>query len=480
MKSLLSIIDKLSHNEIGTFRVFLSNHCRNGKNKKLELFDHLVKQMPEGLPPDSNDVSRQSMYQVKKRLKEELYAFLITQEQARISNDRSFIEMECHKKLYCFKILFDKGIHDHAQQVLNDVLNISFHHSIHGIYLEAVNLKNIYFPLAQTKVVNKIPVSHEIKKLKKNLGRNLYVNQYLAEAQNFLHESDESFRRRLTMRLADFDLAESEPVIVRLGEVNHLFAEKNFQLAASALLELLDKEADISGEANMMNLIYIELTKAYICMNELVKAQGWLHQTEPGLIKVDTFGHVLLELDFIIAIRTGATATLGAILEQSKRLRDTNESPVLKAKWSFYELMMNFQAGEFKQVIKGANANSTILVKEKSWLMNLKMLELLSIYKLKDSDWLYYKSESFRKILGGKECRQQRISQIVNLLKIHASGKRSPQSDMIEKIISIENEFPWHPLSIELVNYCTCVKKFLTFDSHASLSQTQSFAKVAG
>lgn len=109
MKSLRSIISKLSHNEIGTFRLFLSSHCRNGKNKKLELFDYLVNQTPESLPSDSNEVSRQSVYQLKKRLKEELYAFLITQEQVKVCNDRSFLEMECHKKLYCFKILFDKG-----------------------------------------------------------------------------------------------------------------------------------------------------------------------------------------------------------------------------------------------------------------------------------------------------------------------------------------------------------------------------------
>jgi hypothetical protein len=477
MKSLLSIIDKLSHNEIGTFRVFLSNHCRNGKNKKLELFDHLVKQVPESLPHDSNDASRQSIYQVKKRLQEELYAFLLTQEQARVSNDRSFLEMECHKKLYCFKILFDKGIHDHAQQVLNDVLNVALNHSLHSIYLEAVNLKNIYFPLAQTKVVRKIPVSHEIKKLKKNLGRNLYVNQYLAEAGNFLHESDDSFRRRLTRRLADFDLAESEGVIVRLGEVNHQFAQKNFQSAGSTLLELLDKEADIAGDGNMLNLVYIELTKACICMNELAKAQSWLRQTERGLMKADTFGHVLLELEFIIAIRTGDSSRLAGILEQSRRLRDICENPVLKAKWSFYGLIMNFYEGEFKQVIKGANANSTFLVKDKSWLMNLKILELLSIYQLKDSDWLYYKLESFRKIISGKEWRQQRISQIVNLLKIHVSGKRSSHEDMLDKIIRIENEFPWHPLSNELVNYCTSLKALLT-DSHPLLSQTQALAKI--
>lgn len=477
MKSLLSIIDKLSHSEIGTFRVFLSGHCRNGMNKKLELFDQLVNQTQEISSPDS---SRQSAYQLKKRLKEELYAFLLTQEQMKVSNDRSFLEMECHKKLYCFKILFDKGIHDHAQQMLNDVLDIAFKHSLHGIYLEVVNLKNIYFPLAQTRIARKIPVNHQIKKLKKTLGSNLYVNQYLSEAGNFLHESDDSFRRRLMGRLGDFDLAENETVIVGLMEVNRLFSQKDFYSAGNTLVGLLEADADISGDANMLSLVYIELAKACICTHKLAEAQRWLRQSEPGLIKVATFGHVLLELHFIIAMRAGDSGRLTEIVKQSRRLRDITENPVLKAKWSFYELLSSFQEREFKKVIKGANANSTFLVKDKGWVMHLKMLELLSICQLKDSDWLYYKLESFRKTVSGTEWRQQRISQIANLLKIHVNGKGVSQEDMHDRIIRTEKEFPWHPLSNEVFNYCACVKSMLTVDGHPSRSQGWSLAQIPG
>ncbi len=480
MKSLRSIINKLSHHEIGTFRVFLSSHCRNGKNKKLELFDQLVKKIPESASSDSTQVSRQSVYQLKKRLKEELYTFLITQEQVKVCNDRSFLEMECHKKLYCFKILFDKGIYDHALQMLNEVLNSASKHALHSLYLESVNLKNIYFPMTQTKVVRQIPVNHEIKKLKKSLGRNLYINHYLSESGNFLHESDDSFRLRLMRKVSDFDMAESEPVIDQLMEVNHLFYQKDFHSAHDKLVDLLGTDADISGDANLVNLVYVELTKACICTNALVEAQRWLPQAKLSMIKVDPFFQLLLELQFIIAVGSGDTVKQKEILEQSRQLREIRENAVLTAKWSFFALLISFQERDFKRVIKAANANSTFLFKDKSWLINLKMLELLSIYQLKDSDWLYYKMESFRKIISGTEGKQQRISQIANLLKVQISGKGLSQSDTHDKIIRIEKEFPWHPLSNELVNYCTYIKAMLAADSHASLSQTQSFCQNTG
>jgi hypothetical protein len=172
MKSLLSIIKKFSQNEVETFRRFLSGYNRGKKNKKLELFNYLVTQ---GHDFDDFQVdkknSRQSIYQLKKRLQEDLYSFLLSQQQTRNCNDEVFLEMDCHKKLYCFKILFDKGVHEHARQILDDVLNISAKHYLHNIYLEAVGLKNAYFPLTKLTNKGKIQVNTQIKKLRRRISR---------------------------------------------------------------------------------------------------------------------------------------------------------------------------------------------------------------------------------------------------------------------------------------------------------------------
>ncbi len=472
MKPLRSIISKLSPNEIGTFRLFLSTHCRNGKNKKLELFDKLVRKTPESTTAVI-DASRQSLYQLEKRLKEELYSFLITQEQVRDYNDRFFIEMDCHKKLYCFKILFDKGIQDHAHQILNEVLNVASKHSLHSIYLEAVNLRNIYFPLSQAKTVTQIPVNHEIRKLKKSLGRNLYINHYLSESGNFLQEGDESFRTRLTEQLTDFDIAENEPGINTLMQVNHLFSQKEYIPAHNLLVNLLETDHDISCDANIRNLVYIELTKCCICMNALADAEKWFQQAAQEISKSEAFAHLLIELQFLLAMRRGDTKALNAILERRKRMTDFRDSEVLAARWSLYSIFISFQQREFRKVIKAVNVTSTLLSKEKGCLVHVKMLELLSIYELEDTDWLYYKIESFRKVLGNAEWKQQRISQIVNLIKLHVNGRRLSPSDTEEKLVRIERELPWHPLGNELINYCTYVKGMLTADSRMPFPRIQ-------
>lgn len=482
MKSLQSIINSLSHHEIGTFRLFLSSHCRNGKNKKLELFDHLVTQTSKIHSSDPGDMSRQSVYQLKKRLKEDLYAFLVMQDQVKDTRDKLFLEMECHKKLYCFKILFDKGIHDHAYQVLTDVLTISADNALHSIYLEAVNIKNVYFPLAPSKVVRKIPFNQEIRKLRKNLGRNLYINQYLAESGSFLHENEDAFRRRLMDRLDGFDAAENEPAIDLLLEGNHLFYEKKYASAYDKVVQVLRADTDISADSSMRCLAYVELTKACISMHAISEARRWLDQAPEKVMMPTSFLPLLLELQFLIAVKSEDTIRLKALWEQSGRLRSIRENAILMARWSFYSLLMFFRERDFKKVIKVVNGDSFLLFKDRSWLMNAKMLELMSIYELNDSDWLYYKIENFRKIFSGTGWKQQRISQIVYLLKACASGKELATAGIREKILVIERDFPWHPLSNEVFNYCTYLEAMLCADSshRVVLAESQSYASLPG
>ena len=133
------------------------------------------------------------------------------------------------------------------------------------------------------------------------------------------------------------------------------------------------------------------------------------------------------------------------------------EDDSLTARWTFYSVFLHYQRREFKQVIKSANSNPIAVLKNKSWIIVIKMLELLSIYQLNDMDWLYYKVESLRKIINGMVGKYQRFNQIMNLMKCNLLRPSSSQIDIRDKIDRIEEQFPWHPLSNELVNFCSCL-----------------------
>ena len=460
MKSLLSIVRKLSQNEIDSFRTFLSSHSKNKQNKKLELFNELVTQSQDNralfdpLPVQMKKHSRQSVYQLKKRLQEELYSFLISQQQFRNGNDTLFLEMDCHKKLYCFKILFDKGVHAHAYQILEEVLNVATKHSLHGIYLETLSLRNIYFPLTRTGMKKKILVSTQINRLKKNITRNLYINQYLSDSTTSVFESDVSLRRKLINEMIDSDAGGNEFVVDRLMDINHHLYRCDFQLAYEQLLDLAPTEPGTFADPAILGLIYIELIKSSICLNLLDETEKWLSKSEIILRYSDTFLPIILDLAFVSSLRSGNMAKTESILSQANACEQIVQSDMASAKWSFYSMFLAFTKRDFRNVIKIANADAIHAFKEKSWLIIAKLLEILSIYEMEDSDWLHYKIESLRKTMAGAAEHHPRLHHIAAHFKSHLSGKKIVEKDCRDSISEVGKQFPWHPLSNELINLC--------------------------
>jgi hypothetical protein len=453
MKSLTSILEKLSQAEVETFRLFLKNNCRNGNSKKLELFEEIVKGAHDGPPNGRRDVSRQSVYQLKKRLQQELYSFLMLQEQGSNGGDNSFFEMDCHKKLYCFKILLDKGIHDHAYEMLQEVLQVSVEHSLHSIYLEAVGLKNTYFPLQEADPEQSNAVSYEIRELKKSLDRDLYVTRYVMEAGMCLHQDDRSFRTAMAAGAAGIELNECEGTIRDLLKINELFLQGDYVTVGWKLRELYSREVR-EGETNgTVGLICVELTKVCIYMEDLGQAAQWLERADGALGIRKIFSPLLLELRYVITARRGDYCRLAVIVSEAAGNVVITGSEGLALRWNWFALYAEFLSGNYRQVIKKVNAQGTS-VRNKSWLVHFRMLELLSIFLLQDYDWLHYKTDSFRKSFTCLEERWPRIGMVLQLMRNIANGKITSAFDKELSVAAISKASPWHPLGMEIINYC--------------------------
>lgn len=471
MKSLASIIDKLSPDEISTFRAFLTGNCRTIKNKKLDLFNDLVDRKRGS---ETLIISRQSAYQLKKRLQEQLYSFLVSQEQSR-TNDALFLEMDCHRKLYCFKILFDKGIHDHAFILLQEIIDVAEKHSLHGIYLDSINLRNTYFSLKKMRVRKHIPISGKIRKLTNSLSRNLYVNQYLTTATSAIHDTDQAFRKSLTDNLIGFDMSEAESVVERLMDVNRQLHEQNFESAHMQLQDLLQDETITNAvDQGILGLIYIELSKSCICMNNLQGALKWLERGDVTLSKFDSFAVVILELNFIIAIRYSRPEVARSFILRATQLREVIASEVLTLKWSYYSLLVNFEQRLYKEVIKTINATPVFSTRVKNALINVKFLEILCVFQVSDWDWLQYKIDSFRKVSNGLDGRFPRIIHTISLLKAQSSGRIISDVEVSEGIKLIDKQFPWHPLGLEIINQTQYAKRCVSDSLLVSASEFAS------
>jgi len=462
MKSLSSIIRKLSQTEIDSFRNFLLSHSKSSNNRKLELFNQLATKSSGdrdgSVAQTHRKGSRQSEYQLKKRLQDELYAFLISQHPAKAAGDLQSLEMECHKKLYCFKILFDKGIPSHAHQILDEVLTVAMQNSFYGLYLEALSLKNIYFPLTQSRSSKKIIIETQIRKLEESVSMNLYIRQYLSGAINNLHENDQAFRMSLISELKNF-FPDSGSPIDRLLQVNYYFLNNDFSKAHNNLIALTDSATLTTHGKGTQAIVCLELVKACLCMGDYPQAREWLVRAEGALTDLESFRPLLLELQFYIALRCDADSRhLQCVIDLARRTRGIMNNEVMTAKWSFYNLFVQYLKRDFKAVVRLTNSEETSILRNRAWLVQAKLLEVLSIYLLGDSDWLYYKIESLRKLINGTRSMLQRQVHIVTLLKTHLYKRALSHEAFEASLAHIETQFRWHPLGCEPINVCTQIR----------------------
>jgi hypothetical protein len=454
MKSLISIIEKLSSVEIEAFRNFLSNNSKSRNTKKLRLLDTLVSAERIHHASDGANVSRQSIYQLKKRLQDDLYSFLMLQDQQGDPQDQFFREMDCHRKLYCFKILFDRGIHDHAGQILQEVIDTTSQYNIHSLYLEAVNLRNTCFPLGEINVRRSIPISYQLRKLKKTLGRNLYVNQYLGVYDKALHETDVAFRGQLIEEFVDFDVAESENIIEKLSIVNHLFYQRDFKAALNTLEDLMSCAMEAPEDRQIGALINVEATKACICLDDLSRAHDYLTEAERLTAKVDSFELLLRELRLILQLRNGEFDGAVQVATSLLKSKGTPSNQVAGARATLCLLSAFLAKGNFREAVKYINANVTSMYKQKFFHANIRLIELLSIFQLNDLDWLSYKIENFRKSYGNiVDQRFSRIASVVALLRAQLNGKLILAGELDQRVQLVDNEYPWHPLGLEVMDY---------------------------
>lgn len=460
MKSLLAIIRKLSVTEVESFRAFLSHQNGSRRNKKLELFNSLLDKNEEfgySEQASGNSSSRQSRYQLNKRLKDDLYSFLLSQHHSRDTNDRLFLEMDCHKKLYCFKILIDKGVSEHARQLLDEVLGLSTKFGFHSIYLEAVDLKHQYFPLTPVTSKRRMSVDAQIRSLRKTLNVDLYISQYLSESINQLYDSDSCFRDKLISEPADQDKTTTGSAIVCLNQVNSDFRAYNFGVAYQRLIRFLDSEFNESN-AGVKGLFFIDLTKACIGIGNYEEAQKWLNEAENAAGKIEEFQYLLRELHFITNLRMLRLERAQAIISDATRTKKIQRSKNLSSRWAYYALFTYFQKRDYRKVIKQTNDCHILSLKCKSWGIAAKILEILCIFELEDFDWLDYKTDSLRKIVQGRSGLNQRLSAIAGLSRSSFSSSHISPSEIENRIFRIEQQYPWNPLSNELINFCDLMR----------------------
>lgn len=404
--------------------------------------------------------SRQNYYQLSKRLRESLYDFLLSFHHTTREDERFCEEMSCYKKLYCIKILLDRGMEDHARQMLEEVLFAAEKQHLTVIYCEAMDIQNRYFPFEAPSVNTS---RNYIRNLSSDLSINEYLKQYLIESVMKDHNSDFGLRGSLIQLIINEQIPGADAGFIRqLHEINGLFHQRLFEVAylqLKSLLEWLEEQPDPNSVC--LGLTNLELAKASVCIRNFEEAGRYLSQAETHLEQTLPWQSVIYELKYIIALRTFNTQGQNKILQEVKHLLVASDKEMFEGKWGYYTAYHFYQKGELKEVIKLANSRVANAIKDQRELLMLKILELICIYRLNDQDWFFYKSECLRKQLNGKIDKSDRLQMFFSIFR-KPFDTSSGDNLMLKKLKMLEDISPWHPLSKELLSFSGILSALMT------------------
>ncbi|ELR73335.1 hypothetical protein C900_04187 [Fulvivirga imtechensis AK7] len=461
MKAIFNIVKNLTNREVQSFRQLFLAEKKGSENKKRLLFDAALRSKKHSDLKRFVKVqrfSRQSYHQLCKRLKENLYDFLLSFHQIKKDNEHLAGEMECHKKLYCVKILLDRGMEDQAEQVLDETITVSQSHQLPDLYFEAVNLKHKCFPLAHRSDTIRPGYLTEIRD---NFRKNEYIKQYLVESVAETFECDTQLRERLMEFIKQRDPGSENRIISSLVTINNLFYKCAFKDAYHLLKTLVDQLfMDVhQPEDSIQGLVCLELSKACICLGNYDEAKKYLTHAKALLGHLDYWLAVIYEQQYLIAARCSNMGAQANILEAMQKLVLPGVQIRGQARRHLYLVWYHYQNQDFKEVIKLANIKTPQIQEGQMENVLFKMLELICIYQLHDPDWFYYRSESLRKLFNGKPHATDRMQALFSFIKRDLPGY---DDDSLRKLAEIEQKSPWHPLSLEVINITEILRSLMS------------------
>ncbi len=455
MKDLKYVLSTLSTNEIKSFRKFLKDKSPKGINKRIWLLDKISKSKSafpgkdEKNETDSGDnTSRQATYQLKKRLREDFYSFIITQ--SKFSGSHTDLgpdsEMQCLKKLYCFKVLIKRHLFHEAKNLLSEIYDIANRHHLDGISIQTELIADRYFhdfPRTNLKF------DRTMKRLRHNHRVYDYVNNYLEESISFKHTDDRSFRQSLNKASLQDGSVEGDSTVDELLKINDSFFQNDYINAHKITYRLkLALQETPQGESSTFDgIVLLELAKAYLCLGKHFKAVKCLNKAKV-LFKDHTTGRLVVwELYLMACVRDGNVVLVEKAIKEIQKIASDLKDPDYGIRTQLFRAYLSFMKDDHRQVIKLANSYKSSS-KSSSWIINLKFLELISILFMGDFIWLEYKMESFRKKVASADGDWKRLLDFVHYIKTELCYDQVPISDQTRSSISklLIHMDSWHPL----------------------------------
>ena len=135
-------------------------------------------------------------------------------------------------------------------------------------------------------------------------------------------------------------------------------------------------------------------------------------------------------------------------------------SDQLLPKLNYWEASIRFRQKHFKPALQLIHESQNELKSSPNYYLGSKMLEMMILFDQNDLDWLDYKVDNFRKLIGrwkGKINARIESAFVVFLFMLKKNRSDLPkqlaQSEHMSRLKSCSGEYCWNPIDFELIRY---------------------------
>ncbi|MBC8172797.1 MAG: hypothetical protein H7X71_02725 [Chitinophagales bacterium] len=414
---------------------------------------------------------------LKKRLKNDILKILVWEEKAKTFTSK-FHESKYKSRLMILEagILMARGLPQLAEESLQKARKIVTHYEltsesiiIHDELQALIGLKQglaTYKLYTNNNLVNFDTIKEEFLAqdyFKKLVMPNLF---FVGKELNYKEKSAEA-----TQELKF--LSEKNPSVqikywYLRSEIyyNHLISDYPTALSSAEQFLQLVQESPVYYSKDNLGGAYMQLAIIHIYLSNYTKAEQYADESTGYFVKGSINQLNAYDVKFSSSLNGRKFDRAWEILKTVHEFKSLKTKTLLAARWTYYEANLLFVQNQFADALAMLQQQSDLMGDRSGWRIGYKILEMMCIIELDHLDWLDYRIETFRKLLGDlkKEniARPKLIFQLLkNFIKTGYDFKQTTEKtkEHLDLLNANEDDFEWDPRGSEVIRFDTWWQK---------------------
>ncbi|MCH8330447.1 MAG: hypothetical protein IH946_03555 [Bacteroidetes bacterium] len=472
---MTEIIQSLNASEIRLIRKFYKIDGGHEEKKRLLLFDVVRKesvgtnieaaQAIYGTKPDSK------FSHLKARLRQDILGVMLLQEgETKFSAKYKQAEFNCIKLRLEGEVLLYRGAKIAGTNAIKEAAKLANQYDLtfeqlatHDLLREHLGFNEglASFKKFESSIHENLELLSELlmaKEKKFYIGlSNLFfknrLHEYHEYADKSVKELKESYKRIKSPHLGYYYYN----VAIYKSEIDHDY-KKGLDLSKE-FLNLIQGHQAIYSKPREASA-FLQIANMHMRLGEYKKAIKPSWQALELMTKESVNELFALEVLFYALINCKDHNEAQEVHDKARSKTDLKTNSFYLEKWLFFEANLKFCLGEYQKSLDILRKNTELVKDKAGYYLGWKFLEILNLVELRENEILYYRIDSFKKML--KRLKHKNIDRILSSFEIieklfksnfdyQEVGKNT--KEQIRKLEKGNNTFYWDPLGYEIVRF---------------------------